>query len=62
MRGPLPDMTVQSIILTLGENFMVENIFKDSYFSFTILVSNTVGVVSTKSRTFCKYTSFTLKI
>ncbi len=55
MRGPLPDMTVHSIS-SLSENFIIENISRDSAFSFTILVSNTIGVVSTKSKTFCECT------
>ena len=56
LRGPLPDMTVKSlpVVPTLGEHFTVENISNDSAFSFTILVSNIVGGVSTKSRAFCE--------
>jgi hypothetical protein len=62
MSGPLPDITVQSVISTSGRNLTIENISRDSAFSFTILVSNTVGVVSTKNRTFCESHLATLKI
>ena len=51
------NMTVQSFFSISGENFIVENISTDSAFSFTILVSNIVGVVSTKRRVFCEYFS-----
>ena len=55
MKGPLPDMTVQSFVSVSGESFTVENISTDSAFSFIILVSNIVGVVSTERRTFCEH-------
>ena len=55
-------MTVQSIVSTSGENFTVENISKDSAFSFTILVSNTIGVVLTERRVFCEYIFFILQL
>ena len=49
------NMTVQSFVSISGENFIVENISTDSAFSFIILISNIVGVVSTKRRVFCEY-------
>ena len=54
------NMTVQSLnfVSISDENFTVENISTDSAFSFIILISNTVGVVSTKRRAFCEYFSF----
>ena len=56
------NMTVQSFVSISGENFTVDNISTNSAFSFTILVSNTIGVVSTKRRAFCEYFYLTSKI
>lgn len=54
--GPLPETTMQSYI---GENLTAMNstILENAEYNFTIVVSNSIGNVSTKSRTFCKLQS-----
>lgn len=52
IQGPLPETTMQSFVV---ENFTAMNtILENAVYNFTIVVSNSVGNISTKSRTFCK--------
>ena len=55
IQDTLNGTTVQFIV----ENFTATNIIpKNAVYNFTIIVSNLIGNVSTKSRTFCKLHSF----
>lgn len=50
-------MHEQSFSATNLENIVIENLIVDTEYSFTLLIANTVGVVSSKSRQFCELTS-----
>lgn len=55
IEGPLPGTAVQLFAIEPNNNSIANNvILKNSVYNFTIVVSNSVGNVSTKSTTFCE--------